>query len=491
MYACLQNPEPAIILKLDLLFCMNLQLWAGQLMKNKGLFWQEGAADEPLYLRVYGYYKELIRSGRLPAGARLPSIRRCAQELEVSRTTVEAAYAQLAAEGYVSARPQSGFYAASLEYDPEEAGLRPALQSAPEKPAIRFDFASASVDAESFDFALWRRYIKSALRADQRLLSYGEPQGEPDLRAAICGYVAQSRNVVCSPEQIVIGAGVQSLLHILCALLGGCPVAGFWNNSFAQGQAVLEDHGFSIRHYRQETDDFSALERDGVRLLYLSPSHMDAMGSVMPVAQRLKLLEAARRAGCLVVEDDYDSEFRYFTHPVPSLQGLDGGRSVLYMGTFSKLLLPSLRLSFMALPSSLMEAYKQRGGLYNQTASKAEQIALCQFIRDGHLAAQIRKSRKLYMGKSRALCEAAGLAFGPQARAEVCASGLMVRLTLPGGEPAPALQKRAQQAGIAVRVEGAAGNGNASLLLASTGVPADSFREAMRALQAAICGTPN
>lgn len=458
-------------------------------MKNKDLFRQESGSGGPLYLRVYSHYKDLISSGQLPAGARLPSIRRCAQELEVSRTTVEAAYAQLAAEGYAVARPQSGFYAARLDYNPKNAGLLPKPHSLPEKPPLRFDFASASVDAESFDFALWRRYIKSALRADQRLLSYGEPQGEPDLRAAICGYVAQSRNVVCSPEQIVIGAGVQSLLHILCALLGNRSSAGFWNNSFAQGQAVLEDHGFSIRHYRQAADDFSALERDGVRLLYLSPSHMDAMGSVMPVSQRLRLLEVARRAGCLVVEDDYDSEFRYFTHPVPSLQGLDGGRSVLYMATFSKLLLPSLRLSFMVLPSSLMDAYKQRGGLYNQTASKAEQIALCQFIRDGHLAAQIRKARKLYMGKSRALCEAAGLAFGPQAQAEVCASGLMVRLTLSGGEPALALQQKAQQAGIAVRVE-SAGDGNASLLLASTGVPADSFREAMRALQAAICGTP-
>ena len=448
-------------------------------MKKSDLLLQENMKNEPLYLRVYNYYKELISSGKLTAGAKLPSIRRCAQELEVSRTTVEAAYLQLAAEGYVVAKPQSGFYASSLEYPLEPGGPRvqPRLHQA--APDIRYDFASASVDAESFDFALWRRYIKSALRADRRLLSYGEPQGEPDLRAALCSYVAKSRNVVCTPEQIVVGAGVQSLLHILCGLLDERPPVGFWNNAFAQGRAIFEDHGFPVHYYVQGRDEFAALEWDHIRLLYSSPSHMDAMGNVMPVAQRLKLLQVARRSGCLVLEDDYDSEFRYFTHPVPSLQGLDGGQSVIYMSTFSKLLLPSLRLSFMVLPTCLMEAYEKKGGLYNQTASKAEQIALCQFIRDGHLSSQIRKARKLYMNKSRALCEAARCVFEDHARVEVCASGLMVRLEIASTKPVQALLSRALEAGIAVRADENAGEGSTCLLLASAGVPTGNFESAM------------
>lgn len=455
-------------------------------MKKNDFLLREETGKEPLYLRVYGYYKELIASGRLPAGAKLPSIRRCAEELEISRTTVEAAYLQLAAEGYIVAKPQSGFYAARLEYGLAGGAKRTKPHARPAAPEIRFDFSSASVDAESFDFALWRRYIKSALRADERLLSYGEPQGEPDLRAALCGYVAKSRNAVCTPEQIVVGAGVQSLLHILCALLEERAPVGFWNNAFAQGRAVFEDHGFSIRHYKKG-EDFSLLERDGAGLLYTSPSHMDAMGEVMPVAQRLRLLQVARSSGCLVLEDDYDSEFRYFTHPVPSLQGLDGGQSVVYMGTFSKLLLPSLRLSFMILPVSLMDAYEKRGGLYNQTASKAEQIALCQFIRDGHLAAQIRKARKLYMHKSRSLCEAAAHAFGGRAKAEVCASGLMVRLEVKSRLSAPALRQRALAAGVALRADLEPSGGEAPrLLLASTGVPMNDFAPAMKTLYQAF-----
>lgn len=457
-------------------------------MKQNEFLLQESTEGEPLYLRVYGYYKGLIASGKLPAGAKLPSIRRCAQELEISRTTVEAAYLQLAAEGYVSSRPQSGFYTSSLEYDlaaGEQQAQRCARPSAPE---LCFDFSSAAVDAESFDFALWRRYIKSALRMDARLLTYGEPQGEPDLRAALCSYVAKSRNTVCTPEQIVVGAGVQSLLHILCALLGERTPVGFWNNGFAQGRAVFEDHGFPVRCYQPAAEaDFSRLERDGIGVVYTSPSHMNAMGDVMPVAQRLKLLRVARRSGCLVLEDDYDSEFRYFTHPAPSLQGLDGGQSVIYMSTFSKLLLPSLRLSFMVLPASLMGAYEKRGGLYNQTASKAEQIALCQFIRDGHLSSQIRKARKLCMNKSRALCEAARLAFGDRAKAKVCASGLMVRLEVKSAETAETLRQRALDAGIAVRADGETSAGQAPrLLLASAGVPLQNFEEAMGSLSRAL-----
>lgn len=457
-------------------------------MKNNDLLLQEATRNEPLYLRVYSYYKDLIATGKLAAGAKLPSIRRCAQELEVSRTTVEAAYLQLAAEGYVVAKPQSGFYASSLDYPLEPGGLQERPRPHQAAPQIRYDFASASVDAESFDFALWRRYIKSALRADGRLLTYGEPQGEPDLRAALCSYVAKSRNVVCTPEQIVVGAGVQSLLHILCALLGERAPVGFWNNAFAQGRAVFEDHGFPVRHYVQSKGDFSILERDRIRLLYTSPSHMDATGNVMPVAQRLKLLQVARRSECLVLEDDYDSEFRYFTHPVPSLQGLDGGRSVIYMSTFSKLLLPSLRLSFMVLPASLMDAYEKKGGLYNQTASKAEQIALCQFIRDGHLSSQIRKARKLYMNKTRALCEAARKAFGDRAGAEVCASGLMVRLELERTESVEHIRQRALRAGIAVRAEEPPEAGTACLLLVSAGVPMGDFEAAMKCLRAVIEG---
>ena len=154
-------------------------------------------SNMPLYMQVYNYYKALIANGKLPPATKLPSIRRCAEALSVSRTTAEAAYLQLCADGYVLSRPQSGYYVTDLYVPrPQKPAAAPA-----KKPEIRFDFASLSADRESFDFNLWRRYLKSALRQDERLLSYGEVQGEADLREAVAQYITEKRNVVCTPEK--------------------------------------------------------------------------------------------------------------------------------------------------------------------------------------------------------------------------------------------------------------------------------------------------
>ena len=165
------------------------------------------------------------------------------------------------------------------------------------------------------------------------------------------------------------------------------------------------------------TNDLSEFEKAKAKIIYTFPSNSTPWGDVMPIQTRLSLLSFAKAQDCLIIEDDYDSEFRYYSRPVPSLQGLDGGNKVVYMGTFSRLLLPSLRISFMVLPIELMDAYSKCGEDYNQTASKTEQIALCQFIRDGHLEKQIRKVRKLYMDKSNQLCIAVNKIFKDKAKA--------------------------------------------------------------------------
>lgn len=205
------------------------------------------------YLRVYEYYKELIVSGQMKPGAKLPSIRKCSLQLQLSRTTVETAYMLLAADGYIISRPQSGFYvtdAVLAAANREE--IEHGVPHQEERPEIRYDFASSNVDRESFQFDLWRRYVKSALRQDERLLSYGEPQGEREFREALCAYLGRHRNVICTPDSIVVGAGVQSLLHILCPMLRERDSAWFFNPSFRQGRQIFEDYGFwtgDIREY--------------------------------------------------------------------------------------------------------------------------------------------------------------------------------------------------------------------------------------------------
>ena len=454
---------------------------------------------ENRYLQVYNYYRNLIQSGKLNPGAKLPSIRKCAAQLQLSRTTVETAYMLLAAEGYIISRPQSGYYVTEFAGSGRKEVWK-AGQREKKKREVRYDFSSSGVDRESFQFELWRRYIKSALRQDERLLSYGEPQGERELREAICSYLSRHRNVICTPDHIVVGAGVQSLLHILCPMIRERKTAYFYNPGFRQGRTIFEDFQF-------DTEDIHTARAAGGpsdgSVCYLTPSQMTVWGEVMPISERMELLKEAFRKDMLIIEDDYNSEFRYYNRPTPSLQGLSGGRSVVYLGTFSRLLLPSIRMSFMVLPPELLSLYRERGRYYNQTASKAEQIALCQFIRDGHLESQIRKARRLYTAKAKKLCEEIGRIFGDRAVPHLGEAGFLVLAELKTDLSAREIAVRAEAAGVAVRpVEENAGeeetelrpaeskhekqDRNPKILLSCASLETEYYGEALEALYRAV-----
>lgn len=306
------------------------------------------------------------------------------------------------------------------------------------------------------------------------MLSYGEVQGEYDLRLAVAQYIAEKRNVVCTAENIVIGAGVQSLLHILCAMLGNGHKIAFRDREFSQGMAVFRDHGFQITEDKSKAD-----------ILYISPSHVNRHGDVLPTAARVALLKSAAEQGTLLIEDDYDNEFAYTGRPAPALQGLDGGQHVVYLGTFSRLLLPSIRLSFMVLPDKMLARYREIAALYNQTASKAEQIALCQFIRDGHLASQIRKVRRLYEQKTADLANAVQEVLSEQAK-QVVRTGFTVRATLRSPCTAAALIRAAAQKGVALRA--ADTEDGCMLLLSCSGVQTADFHRALSIVKEIISG---
>ncbi|MBR5247233.1 MAG: PLP-dependent aminotransferase family protein [Clostridia bacterium] len=388
-------------------------------------------------MQIYNYYKGLIEEGKLTEGTKLPSIRRCSVELGVSKTTVEQGYMCLCDDGYILPKSQSGYYVSKRGNSPKKTEKK--IQNENTKSNIVFDFSSTGVDAESFNMDIWRRYLKSALRQNERLLFYGDPQGEYDLRCEIAKYARETRNCVCSEENIVIGAGVQTLLNILCPLVKNKKSVCFDDLSYRQGTAIFNDYGFKINKDREKSS-----------IIYVSPSYSTRWGDVMSVKERFDLTEFARQNNKLIIEDDYGSEFRYFNRPTPSLQGLNGGENIVYLGTFSKLLLPSIRISFMILPQGLTEKYKQKKEVYNQTVSKADQIALCSYIRDGHLKSQIKKSRKIYVQKSKILTDLLVENFGKNIKILKTNSPLYVKCRFNIKMSAKDFCERAEKAGILI-----------------------------------------
>ena len=370
-----------------------------------------------LYNDIYEYYKQLIQTGKLSQGERLPSIRKCTELHRVSKTTVDKAYMLLCDDGYVIPKNQSGFYVSNKAEKKLEAE-KTFIEKQKEILHIS-DYTSTGVDSEVFDLTLWTRYVKRALRQSARLMDYGEPQGERELRSRIADYLKTNRSCICNADDLVIGAGVQNLLNILCPLLGkGKKKIYFHDSSYRQGAAVFSDHGYSIVSDRESAD-----------ILYYSPSHLSRTGGIMSVAERHKLVEYAKKSGKLIIEDDYDSEFRDMSSPTPALQGLDS-ENVVYLGSFSKLLLPSIRISYMLLPETLRKKYKSICSSYNQTVSIPDQLALEEFIGDKKLTVQIKRARKIYAQKSRLLRNCLKDEFGMKVHIEKTATPLYVNCTL-------------------------------------------------------------
>lgn len=363
------------------------------------------------YIETYDYFKQQIESGQIKNGDKMPSIRSASALLSLSKTTIQSAYFALQADGYIIATEKSGHY---VSYAP----LKKNEEKVPKanKDTILYDLKSGGADKDSFDIKLWQRYIKNALRQQERLLTYSEVQGERDLREALSDYIREKRNIVASPDRIVIGAGVQCLLGILCSLVSEKGTVSFPDNSFRQGISLFNDYGFNVKTRYKDAD-----------IIYVCPSHMTSYGDVMPIKRRLELVKYSEQKSSLVIEDDYDNDFVYQSKPTPSLYALSNGGNVVYMGSFSNVLIPGIRISFMVLTKELSEEFEKYKYKFAQTASKTEQIALCGYIRDGHIKAQTRKVRRHYTSKARLLLDEIKQRL-PQIKCELSENLLQVKI---------------------------------------------------------------
>ena len=414
------------------------------------------------YSEIYNIIKNMIRSGELTAGDKVPSVRKAAQIYGVSVTTIQNAYFDLCADGYIIAREKSGYFVADIQEVPHSD------EEYFEENSTEFDLTGGTADADSFDFKLWQRYMKSALRQTHRLLTYSQPKGEYDLRCAIAGYIKEKRNVITSPDRIIIGAGVQPLLQILCTLLDSKESVSFPDKSFVMGMNIFSDYGFDV-HTRYKDAD----------IIYVSPSYMTRWGDVMPIKRRIELINYSSQHGSLVIEDDYENEFLYNVRPTPSLFALGKG-NIIYMGSFSAMLLPGIRISFMVLTRELAEKFDKNSFRFAQTASKTEQIALCNYIRDGHIKSQIRKIRRLYSAKTKAFANLIKAQI-PQANVQIGENTLQIMFSVDFNKSTDIFEKY----GLKVFIEKYE-DGVIKLVISPSGIPNEKMEDAVLRLKNAV-----
>lgn len=376
-----------------------------------------------LYEQIYEHIRDEIRGGKLFCGERLPSARALAEYLQVSRSTVDFAYGQLVSEGYIEARPCRGYFVCRIEELPAETAgtmemTKPVNIVSLEEGAgvsgtpasdIFWDFSPHGLDMSVFPFGVWKKITKNILNESNReLFALGEPQGDLDLRQTISRYLHSSRGVNCTPEQIVVGAGNDYLLLLLEKLLGRNAGIAMENPTYKRAFNIFKS--FSYRIEIVETDEsgmeVEKLRGRQVRAAYVMPSHQFPTGITMPIGRRMELLKwAGEEEERFLIEDDYDSEFRYRGKPIPALQGTDTQGRVIYIGTFSKAIAPAIRISFMVLPPKLLKRYREECCFYSSTVSRIDQRILNEFIRDGYFERYLNKTRKLYREKHELLLQ--------------------------------------------------------------------------------------
>jgi GntR family transcriptional regulator / MocR family aminotransferase len=433
----------------------------------------DAQSQTPLYQQLYAVIRDLILRGVLPAGVRLPTNRALASQLGLARVTVASAYAQLRDEGYLVSRQGAGTFVAEelvTKGLPATAPFQPrfsfwgqrllTLDSTDEEallamPRPEIDFGFGRSFYHIFPYDVWRRLLARYLSADDAMLSrYGSVAGFYPLRAAVAGYLERLRGVQTTAEQVVIVSGIQQALDILSRLLlnrgagvlvetpGYSGAVDIFRLYGAHIQPLpVDDHGLPVERIPPATI---------ARLAFVTPSNQFPRGGAMPLARRLALLKWAQEQGAIILEDDYDGELRYSGHPLAALQGLDRDGRVVYLGAFSKVLFPALRLSYVVLPEPLLDPFLHTKRLIDRGAPTLTQAAVADFITEGHFERHLRRLRQEYGERRAALTAALDAHLAGRVRYSAEAAGLHVMLYLQNGLDETAVVERAARLGVGV-----------------------------------------
>lgn len=414
----------------------------------------DGRGDLPVYDYLYRCIRGDILRGELRAGARLPSKRALARQLGVSVATVENAYGQLIAEGFVEARQRRGYFVGAVEQTPPPSVPgRKAAEETPPPPAWFLDLRTNSVEEARFPFSTWSKLMRQVLSEEKGdLLRASDSNGVLPLRRAIAAYLRESRGIAARPEQIVVGAGTEYLYQLIVQLLGRRQVYGVEDPGYGKVGRIYGVNEVAVRTIGVDRSgpDVEELRRSDVTVLHCSPSHHFPSGVVTTVGRRQALLRWSEEGEeRYLVEDDYDSEFRFSGRPIPAMQTLDRSGRVIYVNTFSKTLAPSFRISFFVLPEALMECYHQKLGFYACTVPSFEQYTLARFIEGGYLERHINRMKTFYRAKRDEVISAIRQSpLGERAAIMEAEAGLHFLLELDTRVPDETLQRRAAEAGI-------------------------------------------
>ncbi|QHT66786.1 PLP-dependent aminotransferase family protein [Rhodocytophaga rosea] len=435
-------------------------------------------ADSSLHVQLYENIREAILTGRLSPGQKLPASRALADELAISRNTVTLAFEQLTIEGYLTAKTGAGTFVATpipekLLYSKKASIQKQAIENTGIQPIhpryglsqhlldrnkfyeriIPFQTAIPAFDA--FPFQIWSKIAAKVYRNLSSLpLGYGDAAGYRPLREAIAGYLRAARAVNCQADNILIVNGSQQGLQLVAKLLLQ-PGSKVWmeDPGYHGARAALQEAGSVICPIPVGKEglqlDYAIAHHPQAKLVYLTPSHQYPLGGTMPLPQRLRLLEYARKEHMWILEDDYDSELRFVGRPLASLQGLDQARRVIYVGTFSKVLFPALRLAYLVIPSAqLMDAFTSAKAMADRQNPVTEQAILAEFIAEGHFARHLRRMRVLYQQRQEVVLRAAQTRLAGLLEVEPAAAGMHVVGWLPEGIDEKAVVARTVEYGL-------------------------------------------
>ena len=422
------------------------------------------------YQKVYESIRDDILHGFLKKGDKIASIRQAAKQFQVSKTTIEKAYYMLEDEGYIYACPQKGYFVLVSE---DVLVLRKRIIDPIQKESFqyRFDLTKQAIDKEMFDFSIWKRYLKNVMELQDELVTYGNVIGEQRLRQALSQYAYRMRKVFAYPENIIVGASVQVLLYQVLALQNKKLNIAIHKNGYVQAKRVMKDLGHTIVIYETITKDF--LQNYHIDMLYIQHPTI-----YLSEKEKENILLWAKQNNTYIIEDDHNGEFMDY-HQIKSAWQKTDMHHMIYIGSFSRLLPSSFRISYIVLPQSLLEIFHKQKNQYSPSASKIEQLALANYIIDGHLERYVRKLAKYYNQKSKQVYEILCHIF-PYQKIELDTMHLRYLVTVENNVDVDKLNMYLKTNGICLHIS------NRNLMISFVGISEDDLYQALQIIKKAL-----